>query len=142
MNLNKKHTQIQHSDDLEKIYRDNNSWGITTSVDLRSCNPNFIRDANHIKKFTVGLCKLLDVVRIGECKLIQYGAKKEIQGFSMVQLIDTSLISGHFAEALNNAYLDIFSCKYHDPVEVYNFALNFFEADPTTSSLHYHFRQK
>ena len=142
MNLNKKYSQIQHPDNFEKIYRDNNSWGITTSVDLRSCNPSFIRDASYIKKFTIDLCELLNVKRIGECKLIQYGAKKEIQGYSMIQLIDTSLISGHFAEALNNAYLDIFSCKYHDPVEVYNFAVNFFEADPTTSSLHYHFRQK
>ena len=142
MNLNKKHTQIQSSENIEKNYRDNNNWGITTSVDLRSCNPNFIRDSKHIKKFTVDLCDFLNVVRIGKCKLIRYGAKKEIQGFSMVQLIDTSLISGHFAEALNNAYIDIFSCKYHDPVEVFNFAVNFFEADLSTSSLHYHFRQK
>lgn len=134
--------QIQHSDDLEKIYRDNNSWGITTSVDLRSCNPKLIRDANHIKTFTIDLCNLLNVNRMGKCQIVHYGERKEIQGFSMVQLIDTSLISGHFAEALNNAYLDIFSCKYHDPVEVFNFAIKFFEADPTTSSLHYHFRQK
>lgn len=123
MNLNKKHSQIQHPDNFEKIYRDNNSWGITTSVDLRSCNPNFIRDTNHIKKFTVDLCNLLNVMRIGECKLIQYGAKKEIQGFSMVQLIDTSLISGHFSEALNNAYLDIFRIITFDFASTYKIVI-------------------
>lgn len=140
--MNKKHSQIQHSDNIDKSYREKNSWGITTSVDLRSCNPKFIRDANHIKTFTIDLCKLLNVIRMGDCQIVHYGEKKEIQGYSMVQLIDTSLISGHFAEVLNNAYLDIFSCKYHDPLEVYNFALKFFEADPTTSTLHYHFRKK
>ena len=40
----------------------------------------------------------------------------------MVQLIETSLISGHFANDTNSAYLDIFSCKGYDPAVVEEFS--------------------
>ena len=46
----------------------------------------------------------------------------------MAQLIESSLVSGHFANKTNNVYLDIFSCKYYNPKEVAEFAKNFFEA--------------
>jgi len=39
----------------------------------------------------------------------------------------TSLISGHFANASNTVYLDVFSCKYYDPREVAEFAMAFFK---------------
>ena len=44
------------------------------------------------------------------------------------QLIETSLISGHFANQSNNIYLDIFSCKFYDPNVVAEFAKKFFQA--------------
>jgi len=45
----------------------------------------------------------------------------------MTQLIETSLISGHFANASNTAYLDLFSCKFYEPREVAEFAMAFFK---------------
>ena len=36
-------------------------------------------------------------------------------GYSLVQLIETSAITGHFCDASGDAYLDIFSCKDFDP---------------------------
>ena len=50
----------------------------------------------------------------------------------MVQLIETSLISGHFANDTNSAYLDIFSCKGYDPAVVEEFSKNFFGAHRST----------
>jgi len=47
----------------------------------------------------------------------------------MVQLIETSLISGHFANKTNHIYLDVFSCAYYDPEVVKEFASKFFEAE-------------
>ena len=35
----------------------------------------------------------------------------EAAGYSLVQLIETSAITGHFSENNRDAYLDIFSCK-------------------------------
>jgi len=46
----------------------------------------------------------------------------------MLQLIETSLISGHFANDSNRAYLDIFSCKPYDPAVVERFSREFFSA--------------
>jgi len=45
----------------------------------------------------------------------------------MTQLIETSLISAHFANQTNNVYLDIFSCKYYEPEAAAQFAKNFFK---------------
>jgi S-adenosylmethionine/arginine decarboxylase-like enzyme len=46
----------------------------------------------------------------------------------MIQLIETSLISGHFANLTNSAYIDIFSCKAYDPDTVAEFTRKFFQA--------------
>ena len=62
-----------------------------------------------------------------------------VAGYSMVQLISTSLISGHFANDTNNAYLDIFSCKGYDPAVVEAFSKEFFGArrSMATATLRY-----
>ena len=52
----------------------------------------------------------------------------------MLQLIETSLISGHFANDSNRAYLDIFSCKPYDPSVVEQFSREFFSA--SSSDVH------
>ena len=44
----------------------------------------------------------------------------------MVQLIETSLISAHFANQTNAVYLDVFSCKPYEPAIVAEFAQRFF----------------
>ena len=99
-----------------------------TSLDLHNCNPETIRSAEKIKEFVEKLCELIEVKRFGKCQIVHFGEKPEIAGFSMVQLIETSLISGHFANLTNNVYLDIFSCKYYNPQTAADFAKEFFEA--------------
>ena len=90
------------------------AWGLCTAVDLQDCNPDLIRNADHIRRYVVELCELIDMKRFGECQVVDFGSGR-VAGYSMVQLISTSLISGHFANDTNNAYLDIFSCKGYDP---------------------------
>tara|TARA_B100000745_G_scaffold95152_1_gene60119 strand:- start:4595 stop:4975 length:381 start_codon:yes stop_codon:yes gene_type:complete len=114
-------------------YDQNGSWGILASIDLHSCNPDFIRDAEKIKDFTRQFCDLIDVTRFGECQIVHFADHDEdVAGFSMVQLIETSLVSGHFANKTNNVYLDVFSCKYYDPDAAHEFAKKFFEARDST----------
>ena len=126
-------------DKIKDEYNRVNSWGISTSIDLHSCNPKFVRDAGKIKEFVVQLCELIKVKRFGKCIVINFGEKEDVQGFSMTQLIDTSLLSGHFANKTNNIYLDIFSCKYYNPHKVVEFCKNFFQAEDYT--LNYNFRR-
>lgn len=112
----------------EKDYLANDSWGISTAIDLSGCDPQLIRSADAIKQFVVELTDLIKVKRFGECTVVYFGERPEIAGFSMTQLIETSLVSGHFVNATNAVYLDVFSCKYYDPDSAANFAAQYFKA--------------
>ncbi|MBU2615929.1 MAG: S-adenosylmethionine decarboxylase [Nanoarchaeota archaeon] len=105
-----------------------NMWGMTTSIDLHSCNPETIRSAEKIKKFVKELVELINMKAFGDTQVIHFGEDEKVAGFSMIQLIETSLISGHFANLTNDVYLDIFSCKTYHPEIVAEFAKKFFEA--------------
>ncbi|MCL4406223.1 MAG: S-adenosylmethionine decarboxylase [Patescibacteria group bacterium] len=113
---------------IVKKYQAENPWGMSTTVDLKDCNPETIRSADKIKQFVVELCELIDMKRFGETTVVDFGDNPRVSGFSMTQLIETSLISGHFANQTNAAYLDIFSCKAYAPEKAAEFAKNFFEA--------------
>ena len=105
-------------------------WGMSTSVDLYNCNPDTIRDADKIKEYVNTLCNdIIDMKMFGECQAIHFGDDPKVSGFSMTQLIETSLVSGHFANNTNAAYLDIFSCKWYDVEKMVEFSKNFYEAD-------------
>jgi len=113
--------------DFKKEYEEKQAWGILTSLDIHDCDPKIIRDAKSIKRFVIELCELIDMKRFGEPIIIDFGLDERVTGFSMTQLIETSLISAHFANQTNNVYLDIFSCKYYDPKTAAEFAKNYFK---------------
>jgi len=118
--------------DIKQSYNNIDAWGILTSVDLKKCNPKTIRSAKKIKQYVVELCELIEMKRFGECTVVHFGENEAVAGFSMTQLIETSLISGHFANLTNNAYIDIFSCKPYDPNVVAEFTKKFFESEECT----------
>ena len=104
-----------------------NVWGIASAIDIYDCNPDKIRDADEIRRFVVELCDLIEMKRFGPTTVVHFGEDERVAGYSMVQLIETSLISGHFANLTNAVYLDVFSCKAYDPEVVRQFAQNFFQ---------------
>nr|MBF0222932.1 S-adenosylmethionine decarboxylase [Desulfobulbaceae bacterium] len=108
----------------EAIAKD--AWGIASSVDIYNCTPHTIRDAEAIRYFVIELCDLIKMKRFGETQIVHFGEDERVAGFSMVQLIETSLISGHFANHTNAVYLDVFSCKPYLPETVQNFAQSYF----------------
>jgi len=101
-------------------------WGLATSIDIYSCSPELIRDAEHIRQFVIDLCELIEMKRFGETMVVHFGEEDRVAGYSMVQLIETSLISAHFANLTNAVYLDVFSCKRYDPDTVARFARDYF----------------
>jgi S-adenosylmethionine/arginine decarboxylase-like enzyme len=103
-----------------------NAWGIASSIDIYHCNPETIRSADKIKQFVLELCDLIEMKRFQDAIVVNFGEDERVAGFSMVQLIETSLISGHFANLTNAAYIDVFSCKPYDPDVVVEFARTFF----------------
>jgi S-adenosylmethionine decarboxylase len=108
-------------------YKSKNPWGVLTSVDIYKSDPDIIRNAKSIEQFVHQLSDLIEMKRYGECQIVHFGKDKKVEGFSMTQLIETSLISGHFANASNTIYLDVFSCKFYEPRKIAEFATSFFK---------------
>jgi S-adenosylmethionine/arginine decarboxylase-like enzyme len=114
---------------LRKEYKEQEAWGLLASIDLHHCNANSINDAEKIKQFVYELCDRIEMKRFGECQVVWFGSG-DLAGYSMVQLIETSLLSAHFDSMIaNHAYIDIFSCKYYNPYEAAEFAKKFFGAE-------------
>ena len=106
-------------------------WGWSTSLDLKKCN-NKIKDKDDIKDYVYQLCDLIEMKRFGECKIVHFGSENKT-GYSMIQLIETSNITGHFTDEDNSAYIDIFSCKEYDVLDLERFTKKFFEAESFVS---------
>ena len=109
-------------------------WGVASSIDIYECDANLIRSADTIRQFVADLCDLIEMKRFGETQVVHFGEDERVAGFSMVQLIETSLISAHFANLTNATYLDVFSCKPYDPDVVRDFAQRYFGG--TSSTMH------
>lgn len=121
-------------------YQRTNAWGLDTGIDLHGCNPETIRSPEKIKQFVIELCDLIQMKRFGECLVVDFGEDPRVAGYSMTQLIETSLISAHLGHKEDPyVYLDIFSCKYYDPKVAEEFAKKFFEAGQT--ALHVAYRK-
>ena len=117
--------------ELESRYSETSQWGLSAHIDLGACDAGRIRDKPTIHEFTVALCDLINMKRFPPDEpplIIRFGENPVVTGYSMVQLIETSDITAHFAEDENGVYLDIFSCKYYDPLTAAEFAAKFFSA--------------
>jgi S-adenosylmethionine/arginine decarboxylase-like enzyme len=66
------------------------------------------------------------MVAYGSPQIVRFGSGNK-QGYTLVQLIETSNICAHFVEENNSMYLDVFSCKDFDPAVVKQTVEEFFE---------------
>ncbi len=103
-------------------------WGISSSIDLYECDLGLMQNADAIREFVKILCDRIKMRRYGETQVVFFGDDPRVQGFSMTQLIETSLISAHFADTSCAIYLDVFSCALYDPEDVAKFAADYFKA--------------
>jgi len=126
--LEKKHSSIVDDRAFLQQFEATGAWGIVTALDLHDCNPETIRSAEKIREFTYEVCDRIKVKRFGEPVIVHFGQDEKVAGYSLVQLIETSLVSGHFANLTNRVYLDIFSCAFYSPSDAAEYAAQFFEA--------------
>ena len=110
-------------------------WGMETSVDLVGCDPVAIRDPQHIRAFALALCDVIHMQRYGEPILVHFGAEERVSGYSLVQLIETSAITGHFIEQVDAACLSIFSCASYPPSQAAAFCQQWFRAQEVRLSV-------
>ena len=126
-------------EELIKRARQNKVWGIAGSIDIYNCDPETIRNAEKIKEFVAKLCEVIEMKRFGETIVVHFGEEERVAGYSMVQLIETSLISAHFANMSNTVYLDVFSCKPYDVKVVEEFAREFFGGTHCITNVNYRY---
>lgn len=108
---------------MEKIF------GQELILDLYDCNPETVRSGEKILEYTDSLIKLIDMKKFGKPFLERFAEHSEFAaGYSVAQMIETSLISGHFSEFWNRAYINIFSCKPFDADVAIKFTKEFFGA--------------
>src|SRR5215203_6752141 len=90
-------------------------WGRHLVLDCSSCDRQAVRDPEAIRAFCADLIPSIGMVAYGDPVLAHFATHlPEAAGYSLVQLIETSAVTGHFCDASGDAYLDVFSCKDFD----------------------------
>lgn len=114
---------------LKQKFINKKSWGLLTSIDLYKCNHQTLSEKGAIEKYVIALCdKIINVKRFGDPIIVKFGDDPKVTGYSMCQLIESSLVSGHFAESTDAIYIDIFSCAPYDAKLAIKYTKKYFEA--------------
>lgn len=103
-------------------------YGMELILDLHDCDPVVIRSKDRLKAYVDQLCALLKMKPYGKTLLPYFGlSDPRTAGYSLLQFIETSSVTGHFSELWNSAYLNVFSCQPFDPDEALTFTKRFFK---------------
>ena len=107
-----------------------NFFGQELILNLYECDLATISSAEKIKEFAITLCdEVIKMKRYGEPIVLHFGHDNPItSGYSLVQLIETSSVTGHFSEFKKSVYLNIFSCAWFDVEKTKEFCQKFFGA--------------
>jgi hypothetical protein len=90
-------------------------WGQHLLLDVRAGALDAVRSGAAITAFAAQLVRDIDMVAYGDPLVVHFAEHvPEAAGYSLVQLIETSAITGHFCDATGDFYLDVFSCKPFD----------------------------
>lgn len=98
-------------------------WGYHLMLDCSGCEIDSIASRENIYDFVKDLVARIDMTAHGEPIIEHLLPGDPKQGYSLMQLITTSNICGHFMELDGTAYFDIFSCKPFD-IEVAKMVVN------------------
>lgn len=89
-------------------------WGYHLIVNASACEKSAITNSMTVASFARRLVKAIDMVAYGDPQIVNFG-EGDKEGYTLVQLIETSNICAHFCNVSGDVYLDIFSCKQFDP---------------------------
>lgn len=104
-------------------------FGFELVLDLSECDLEVLRSRKKLAEYVDRLCKLIDMKKYGKVQLPYFGLEKpQTKGYSLLQFIETSSITGHFSEHWRKSYINIFSCKPYDHKLAAKFTKEFFKA--------------
>lgn len=110
------------------------TWGKHLILDAAGCSPKMIGSSIVIGNFTKDLVRRIDMKAYGDPQIVMFGTGNK-KGYTLIQLIETSNIAGHFVEENNTMYLDVFSCKDFDAEVVKDTVKEFFGAERINTHL-------
>jgi len=103
-------------------------WGYHLILDCKCGNLDKVKSGDNITKFVKALVPGINMVAYGEPVVEHFATHiPEAAGYSLVQLIETSSITGHFVDQNGDCYIDIFSCKEFDIEIAKNIVQQYFE---------------
>jgi S-adenosylmethionine decarboxylase len=89
-------------------------WGYHLMLDCSGCDIEQISNRDNIYRFVKDLVSRIGMEAHGEPVIEHLLPGDPKQGYSLMQLITTSNICGHFMELDGTAYFDVFSCRTFD----------------------------
>lgn len=111
------------------------AWGYHLILDCARCNKDKIKDETNIRAFITNLLLTTDMKAWGEPIIANLqNCEEHIKGFSVVQLIHTSSITGHFSDMTGDCYIDVFSCKPFNVSDVEYCVSRFFSPENIKSN--------
>lgn len=109
-------------------------WGYHLLINGRKGNTKLIADVDHVAAFVEELVDKIDMVAYGDLWIDRFATHDPSKaGISFCQMIETSNITGHFAENTGDYYVDIFSCKPYDTSVAEELARKYFEPEEQNS---------
>ncbi|MBI4118033.1 MAG: S-adenosylmethionine decarboxylase [Parcubacteria group bacterium] len=113
----------------QKKTNNEKEFGVELILDLIDCDKDAISSKEHITAYAKELCRVIEMKPFGEPFVERFGLGKDFTaGYSLVQLIETSSITGHFSELWGRAYINIFSCAEFDTNRAAEFTMKHFGA--------------
>ena len=109
-------------------------FGKLLILNLSDCDARMIKNPKKIEKFVKNLCSLINMRAYGKTLLKRFG-KGSLEGYSLMQFIETSSITAHFDEHKNRAFIDIFSCKNFDSKRAVDYCKKYFRCKKIKSKI-------
>ena len=107
-------------------------WGKHLLIDAFAGNLSKISSEENIRNFVNDLVVKIDMVKYGDLWINNFATHDPAKaGYSFVQMIETSNITGHFVDADGNFYIDVFSCKDYDEQVVLELVDLYFSPEST-----------
>jgi S-adenosylmethionine/arginine decarboxylase-like enzyme len=122
------------SDNFNSNSTEASLFGWELIMDLYECDQEKIATEEIIQRYAEEICKTVEMEPYGDPLTPYFGENQgHTKGFSLIQFMETSSITGHFSEDTGAAYINIFSCKQYDFVKAEQFTKDFFGAKRITS---------
>jgi S-adenosylmethionine decarboxylase len=132
-------TKVQDFARDDQLVSKRGSYGMELIIELFGCDLKTITSKVKIQEFIDRICQEIEMEKYGPSRIKKFpGGDLWGVGYSFLQFLTTSSITGHFINDGGIAFLNIFSCKKYDDKKATAFAERFFGAKKTHAKLVVH----